>query len=306
MKRNIINPDIALKLSQKAYLQASKEFNDKQTKLFKSGKTEAKTLNSLLLKDTHHQVFYTILKFYKEKLNNLSQLFKGSSNIMTHISPKMSMYVKTGRIAYYLGRQNHTIRERLRRLEKAGIIKVIFHGNKRPIEIIFDKETCLIFDKDNLEEKPKSKFLKSSQSIYSNKNSKKANNIEGTISGTSIYNITITSDAFQNQNFIINESLKNLKCNIKNTKKNARTTFAGTTKTDNRITSKSTSEKERKKVPQKKERKGRTIKEIREAKYKKLRAKATYRQMTDAERQRQKKTTKQSVQQNLKNAKKMH
>ena len=127
MKRNIIQPEVAVKLSLKAYMSAKKEFNQRQEELFNKDKTNhfPATVKALQLKETHHQVFYTIINYYRDKVQDLNKFFNGSSSIMTHVNPKRSMYVTTGRIAAHLERSNATIRKRLSRLEEAGIIKVV-------------------------------------------------------------------------------------------------------------------------------------------------------------------------------------
>jgi len=193
MKRKINQPDVAVKLSIKAYQQAVKLFNEKQEQDFlnKRKDIKAKTVKSLLLKEEHHQVFYTIINYYKDKLETLNQFFNGSDNIMTHVAPRASMMLVTGRLAKHLQRANNTIRERLRRLEKAGVITVIFHGNKKPLEIIFNKNICIIYDKANPDYIPKSNFISLSDTDFFGINSIKANHKESTFSGTE-YNITIT------------------------------------------------------------------------------------------------------------------
>ena len=151
MNIKIKHPDVAVKLSIRAYQNAAKAFNEQQEKDFQNRKKDfkVKTVKSLLLKEEHHQVFYTIINYYKEKLENLNALFQGSASITTHIAPNASMMLTTGRLAKHLQRANNTIRARLKRLEKAGVITVIFHGHKKPLEIIFNKDICIIYDKGN-------------------------------------------------------------------------------------------------------------------------------------------------------------
>ncbi len=282
MKRNIIEPNVAVKLSLKAYMSAKKEFNQKQEELFNKDKTNhfPATVKALQLKETHHQVFYIIINYYREKLENLNKLYNGSGNIMTHVNPKRSMHVTTGRIAAHLERSNATIRKRLSRLEEAGILNVVFHGHKKPLEIIFNKNVCIIFDKCNLENISKSKFLKEEQSGIYSINNEKVQNKESTISGT-YNNITITKTT-ETTEADIEKSTNNLTPNSKILKKPG-TTETDHTKLENRESS-LRELKERKKVPAKKERKGRTIKEIRAAKFQELKEKAVRKQMTDAER----------------------
>jgi len=293
MRKNNINLDISIKKSYKAYLQASKEYNELQEDIFNKGEEKdlPPTLSSLILKDTHHQVFYTILSYYRERLLNLNMLFNGSTNIMTHINPKMSMYVKTGRIAKHLGRRRSTIRERLRRLEKAGIIQVVFHGHKRPIEIIFEKNTCLVYNKSDINSTIKSKFLKCSNPKPYETKGQKPYSKEGTLTEP-IYNITITSDVLKGansqrintktddlQDFI---NIQSFQHDLKNTKKFSEPTEKITEPTEaNRGT-----EKERKKVPQKKERKNKSLKEIRAERLEEKKQRSAYKRMTDAEKKR--------------------
>lgn len=291
MKRNIIQPEVAVKLSLKAYMSAKKEYNQKQEDLFKKGKINnvPATVKALQLKETHHQVFYTIINYYRDKVKDLNRLFNGSSSIMTHVNPRRSMYVTTGRIAAHLERSNATIRKRLSRLEEAGIIKVVFHGHKKPLEIIFNKDVCIIFDKCNLENISKSKFLKYKESSIYSFIDEKVQNKESTISGT-YNNITITKTAETTEADLI-KNTNDLTLNSKILKK------TGTTETDIcqnlnvSVSNESQEEKrnheqerERKKVPAKKERRGRTVREIREARFQELKEKARIRQMTDAER----------------------
>lgn len=275
MKRKIINPDIAVNLSIKAYNQAAKKFNKKQESLFL--KTDKKglpaTVDALKLKDTHYQLFYVLINYYREKILNLNHFFKGSSDIMTHISPKMSMYVKTGRIAAHLGRANNTIRARLRRLESAGIITVIFHGNKKPLEISFDKNTCLIFDKNELEYIPETKFLNLSKSVFLDGIGIKANH-KRVLFQDSIYNNTITKkDVLHPESSPVIQNSDHVQYNYNHTKNFSRTT--NTTRT--------TESAKTKLIPAKNE-KLRTVKDIREEKLKKIKEKSTIQQMSDDEK----------------------
>ncbi len=291
MKRNIIEPNVAVKLSLKAYMSAKKEFNQKQEELFNKDKTNhfPATVKAMQLKETHHQVFYTIINYYRDKVQDLNRFFNGSSSIMTHVNPKRSMHVTTGRIAAHLERSNATIRKRLSRLEEAGIIKVVFHGHKKPLEIIFNKNVCIIFDKCNLENISKSKFLKEEQSGIYSINNEKVQNKESTISRTYNNNtITKTSETTEADRY---KNTSNLIADYKILKK------AGTTETDlysfskKQIFNPGVEEKvlhkkvkERKKVPAKKERKEKTIKEIREARFQELKEKVRIKQMTETEK----------------------
>lgn len=287
MKRNIIQPEVAVKLSLKAYMSAKKEFNKKQEELFKKGKQNflPATVKALQLKETHHQVFYTIINYYRDKVHDLNRFFNGSSSIMTHVNPRRSMHVTTGRIAAHLERSNATIRKRLSRLEEAGIIKVVFHGHKKPLEIIFNKNVCIIFDKCNLENISKSKFLKDEESgIYSFIDGK-VQNKESTISGT-YNNITITktseiteTDIQLSTNNLISKLLKN-----SGTTEADLNSYSNDLASNERAKAEEEQKIEREKVPAKKERKGRTLKQIREERFQELKEKARIRQMTDAEK----------------------
>lgn len=285
MKSKINYPQVAIKLSQKAYREASKQYNEKKEKEFNAGETpKGKTLSSFELKDTHFQLFYILINYYNEKLDNISRFLQGSSNISTYTSPKLSMYVKTGRLASHFNRANNTIRARLRRLEDAGIIKVVFHGNKKPLEVIFDKNTCLIYDKNNLEYTPKSKFLTLSNSVLLNGIGIKANNKRvlskelynnNTITQSDVLHISVkTVDALQNamQNksfYTINNKRTTQKTGTKQADRTEKAEFSATVR------------KERKKVPQKKER---TIIDIRNERLEKARLKAKLSAMTVQEK----------------------
>ena len=74
MKRKINQPDVAVKLSIKAYQKAVKLYNQKQEQDFLNNRkdTKVKTVKALLLKEEHHQVFYTIINYYKDKLETLN------------------------------------------------------------------------------------------------------------------------------------------------------------------------------------------------------------------------------------------
>ncbi len=288
MKSKINYPQVAVNLSQKAYTQASKLYNTKKEDEFKAGKTETgKTLNSFKLKDTHYQLFHILINYYNEKLENLSRLFAGSGNISTHVSPKLSMYVKTGRLAAHFDRANGTIRSRLRRLEESGIINVIFHGHKKPLEIIFNKHVCLIFDKSNLEYVPESKFISLSKSVFLDGIGIKPNNKRVLLTET-IYNNTITKrDVLQPERSSIIDKSESVQYNSFHTENNTETTkTTDTTETETKkigvSASFGTPKKERKKVPAKKER---TIADIRQEKLEAARQKAALRQMTKAEKE---------------------
>lgn len=268
MNRNFILPDVAAKLSLKAYIYAAKEFNQKQKVLYESDKIKNKpaTLKSLQLKDTHHQVFYVIINYYKNKIKELNEFFGGSTHVMTYILPKRSLHVTTGRIAKHLERSNSTIRKRLARLEEAGLIQVVFHGHKKPLEIIFNKHVCIIYDRRDLKNITKSKFLKSSESDIFGFNEEKVQNKESTEKAGTIYNITITEKAGTTE------------AEISQNRK------GGVSKEGSEEEKGIGQKKERKKVPEKKERKEQSLKEMREARFRELKEKAKVKQMTTEER----------------------
>ncbi|MCF6184193.1 MAG: helix-turn-helix domain-containing protein [Bacteroidales bacterium] len=289
MKRKINHPDVAVKLSIKAYREAVKLYNKKQEQDFLNNrKTEVKTVKSLFLKEEHHQVFYTIINYYKDKLETLNQIFNGSDNIMTHIAPKESMMLVTGRLAKHLQRANNTIRARLRRLEKAGIIKVIFHGNKKPLEIIFNKNICIIYDKANPDYIPKSNFISLYDSDFFGINSIKVNDKESTFSGT-IYNNTITKRNVLpcTNHFKSDSSWENVRKKKLTDKLFLQNNFNHTEKISGTAEKAGTTEAEtsgkRKKVPEKKE-KINYVKIARERRIEEKRRQAKFRQLTKEEK----------------------
>jgi len=248
MKRKIIYPEVAVKLSIKAYHNAAKEFNSIQEKDFinKRKDYKEKTIKALLLKEEHHQVFYTLINYYKEKLETLNQFFQGSDSINAYIAPHANMMLTTGRLAKHLQRANNTIRKRLKRLEKAGILKVVFHGHKKPLEIIFNQNICIIFDKSNPDYIPQSNFLSHSETDFFGINSKNVHDKESTFSGTK-YNITITEkDVLPDANLEKTNSNRKRQNNLNHTENFSGTAEkSGTKETEFRT--------KRKKVPQKKE-----------------------------------------------------
>ena len=315
----MIKPDVAVKLSIKSFCAAKKIYNEKHKKQFNKtpkeqlfpnltpenlakkkkyenlsqvelkelseSKLAKKTVNSLLLQDIHFQLYIVLLNYYRDKIINLSSFFNGSANLMTHILPKASMRMKTGQLAAHLGRANNTIRARLRRLEDAGIIRVVFHGNKKPLEIVFNKNICIIYDKTCPEQLPESNFLTSCESVFSDRNDTIANNKKGLITNT-IYNNTITKDvshSVSNQCSIsaLNDSATNKPPQILNdgiqnffnkTKTKQNTTKTPNTTRTNPLTKKEISKEKR------------TVGDIRNENLEKLKQKAALKQMNKSEK----------------------
>jgi hypothetical protein len=166
-----------------------------------------------------------LLNKYHERISKLAGFFK-SPGMISDVIKTRSFHILTGELGAITSRQNNTIRERLRRLEMAGVINVKFHGHKKPLEVIFNKEICLIYDRKNMDYVPKSKFLSDCDSVFLVTYNQIPQDIKG-LNDNTYNNITIEErgvenncDANENQGVIF-DNLKDT--NTKQKQLNAKT-----------------------------------------------------------------------------------
>jgi len=167
---------IAYNLSLKAYINAQKEHNSRTNK------------DREKLKDTHFQLFTFIINKLGEKVVNQP------------LSTLNSLRISRGELGAYFGRTPETMKNRLKRLEFAGIIRIKFHGHKAPLELIFNKDISILYDVLNLEFIPKSNFLNITASMFYESMSKNFHNIKDTEINSTYKNIKITQTDLTNSN----------------------------------------------------------------------------------------------------------
>lgn len=171
------NYRIAFDLSMKAYKIASKQHNDK----IKYDKEK--------LKDTHYSLYFTILN--KLAISLKDNKYKTNAN---------SLRITRGHLAAIFNRAPQTISNRLKRLEKSRIIALKFHGNKAPIEIIFNPEIALFYDLNDVDFVPKTKFLEINKSILYGSMQQYFSHKKDTEYTSTDINITITDTDLTNTN----------------------------------------------------------------------------------------------------------
>lgn len=146
-------PNINYELSWYSYLQKKQQYNA-------SVKNESK----LRLKDVHDKMFEIIINDLKEWIVRKNENFPDNTILNQSLRgelPTINFIRKSA--GKMLERHPRTIRERLKRLEQAGIIKVEFHGSKKPLQIRFAPEIAILFDAKNPNYLPKSKYLTEEQ-----------------------------------------------------------------------------------------------------------------------------------------------
>jgi len=134
------------KMSLEAYKNASNDYN-------------VTVKRGVRLKDFHYAIYKRLITLLYDKV----------SNDKTNRSKPSRMRVKRSELSKYFDVSSQTVKNRLSRLQKANIIKIIFHGDKSPLEIVFNTDICIILDMYSETQTVTSKFLNNGQSVtYSN------------------------------------------------------------------------------------------------------------------------------------------
>lgn len=162
-----IIPLIGLDASLRAFAAAKAEYNDSVQGEFNIDSTKAakyfgtKTAVGAMLRPVHYAIFYQIVNEYRNRIDRLpSGVNEFDPNQL------LGLWMTRGDVASKIGIHPRTVYNLLQRLEKAKILLVKNHGNKKPLEIRFDKNVLIVFDKKDPNFIPVSKFLNCSLSDH--------------------------------------------------------------------------------------------------------------------------------------------
>lgn len=139
-KSNTIQtPLIWLSLTQQAYINYKNIYNESVE-------------FSARLKTSHHTLFYKLIDNYARSVSNLASKFAGSPYSPVHnkkVEDLPFLEVNTSLWSDYFEVKPQTISTRLKRLEQAGVLKIRFHGHKRPLSISFNTDLLKVIDTQN-------------------------------------------------------------------------------------------------------------------------------------------------------------
>lgn len=150
-------PAVGRNASVKAFTIAKNLYNEDIKRRFRETPEafKGKRAKGMQIRQNHYAVFIQLLNRYTERLERIPPELAAM-----YPDKMLGLWVTTGELAARLDVSLKTIYSILRRLQTAGIIRIIFHGHKKPLEIRFDPDILLVWDVEEPERLPQSKHLK--------------------------------------------------------------------------------------------------------------------------------------------------